>query len=345
MKDLAIAIRVGSPKSRLDLVRMTLESLRRYIGDCDWKVFLSVGEKIPAEVEDLVLSYTKSYPQHYEIFHKGEVFWADFINQAIALTRDYRYFIKAHDDIRLDTMNFFAKVTATLKDIGREVGWISFTDPGWRIGYFMPPAREGYHLDFVEENGWVRRKLFQYASFPENWWMPPRHEVEIYNRRMQLAAQGQMPKPHFPVPIDRILTFIPEMPARPCRVHAPFNHFVMIERAVLEKIGPCENWGTMNALLVDEDWGLRSLQLNIPNIWIPDVEYLHYREPEFVGGGSRSIVGQDNALAARVHQRFKDKWGFNATPTAEQLNELRQRYAGTLIPWSIGRRSYEYDLL
>jgi hypothetical protein len=108
----------------------------------------------------------------------------------------------------------------------------------------------------------------------------------------------------------------------------------------LEKIGKCENWETYNALLVDEDWGLRALQLGLNNVWIPDIEYVHYRP----GGGTRSgkQIAKDQK---RVHKLFFEKWGFHLVEGVEELDFIKEKYKNTNIPWSIDRNSYEWDYI
>jgi hypothetical protein len=131
------------------------------------------------------------------------------------------------------------------------------------------------------------------------------------------------------------------MPDNPVKCHAPFNHFVLIDRKVLDLIGPCEDWNTPNALFVDEDWGLRCLEKNIPNIWIPDIEYIHFRG-QFEGGGTRSWTAITKETE-RVDQLFYQKWGFHTYPSNEELEYMREKHKNNLIPWSSYRRSWEWD--
>ncbi|MFC2066732.1 glycosyltransferase family 2 protein, partial [Chloroflexota bacterium] len=131
-----------------------------------------------------------------------------------------------------------------------------------------------------------------------------------------------------------------DFPSGPVKCHAPFNHFVLIEMDKLKRIGKCENWGTYNALLVDEDWGLRGLQIGLSNVWIPSVEYVHHR----LGGGTRSweqIVKDQE----RVHRLFFEKWGFHSEGRVEELDFMKKKYKNTNIVWSMGRRSYDWDYI
>ncbi len=117
----------------------------------------------------------------------------------------------------------------------------------------------------------------------------------------------------------------------------------MIKISVLKEIGPCENWQTYHALLVDEDWGLRALQLKYWNIWISQIEYLHHRPAV---GGDRAQY-QIKSDVKRVHGLFEKKWGFHDSPTGEKgkLEWIKSQYKNTFIPWSINRNSYDWDYI
>ena len=121
----------------------------------------------------------------------------------------------------------------------------------------------------------------------------------------------------------------------------PNAHFVLIENSVLRKIGKCVDWGTKNHLLIDEDWGLSALKLNLPNIWIPDIEYHHIRL-QFAGGGTRSSL-EIAKESKRVHQLFYEKWGFHQVPSIKELKFIRKKHKDNLIPWSSYRNSYDWD--
>lgn len=341
MKDIAIAIAVGSPNSTEYLVKQTFDSIRDNIGNCDWKIFIGLGVKVKFEVKKIVLKYVEDYPTNFELLLHEEVSWATFINKAIDASEEYRYFIKSHDDIKLMTSDFYTKVTQKLKEINKPVGWVSFTDIGWMKGDFSPAVRVGYHIDVLKEKAWEERRVFQFHLFPKYWTRAGIFEdllFKVVNRITSMWKKTSLP---YPKPTKKIAKYSLDLPKAPVRCHAPFNHFVLIEMEVLKRIGKCEDWNTYNALFVDEDWGLRALQLNIPNIWIPDIIYFHYRG-ENRGGGTRSndsIISEN----VRVGKLFYNKWGFNTVPSPEELVIIRNKYRDTLIPWSSYRKSFEWD--
>lgn len=345
-KDIAIAISVGSPNSTWEAVHGTFSSIDRSLRGCDWKIFLYIGEKISQPLRKQVFDYVATMPGRFEVIGCGDCYWADFINLAILRSAEYKYFIKSHDDIVLLSPNFFEKISSFFCKQKQPLGWVSFTDVGWRLGDFSPSTRPGHHIDFINSDAWGTGRIFQFAKWPEYWYRSNfvmHHAITMTNRflhRIQSNTQIKYPKP-----IDRIARLKVDMPTAPCYCHAPFNHFVLIQRSSLDLIGPCENWQTYNALLVDEDWGLRALRLNLPNVWLPDVEYIHRRPDNFAGGGTRSS-GEISSNSIRVEELFKEKWGFPSCPQRrEEIEFIQSEYRDTLIPWSSYKNSFEWDYL
>jgi hypothetical protein len=340
--DLAIAIRIGSPQSSLELVRQTFESIQQNIGRCEYRFIVSTDPKIPDEVKKYLNTLEKRIPDHFEALGEKTLFWSEFINEAAARARDCDFFIKSHDDIRLETPDFFPRFKRTVDALNAPLGWISFDDTGYLHGLWSPPTRPGYFADFKREGAWEKRQMFQFHRFPPDWWKCARIPTQAYRLREKLGRR-------IPAFAPRKLLLNPprgpllerlDIPRTPVRCHAPWNMFVAIERKALEKIGPCEHWQTFNALLVDEDWGLRAMRAGLLNAWFPDLAYFHNRLT-VTGGGNRSqeMILKDNA---RVHSAFRDKWGFDPDPSVEELERLREKNPSDPILWSSGRRSYDW---
>jgi hypothetical protein len=341
MKNLAIAIEVGSPRSTINLVRKTFETLKQNIGKCDWMVFLSIGLKIKPELRKFVFDWVKTNNKYFRIFEEAEVSWAKFINGAIDISGDYEYFIKSHDDIELLTPDFFKSAISRIEKTGKALGWISFTDIGWQRGDFGPSVRPGCLIDCRNSDNWSKGQIFQFHKFPPYWYLNNFLIDKGYLFFSKIARGFGINGLPYPKDIRKIKKYELDMPVAPVKCHAPFNHFVMIQRCSLDMIGKCEDWNTPNALYVDEDWGLRALQLNLPNIWIPDICYFHFRGNQRPGG-TRSLydIGKNRE---RVDALFYAKWGFCSDPTDMEIVEIREKYADTLIPWSSYRNSYEWD--
>ncbi len=346
--NLAIAICIGSPLSNIVKVKKTIESLLINIGTEDFKFIISMNPLISPEIKKYIYHKKEKYPKNFELMLDADLNWADFINQAIDRSRSCKYFIKAHDDIELLTSNFYYKVNEILNDIKEPVGWISFTDKDYINSHWAPSVRPGYHSDFRKENAWSSGKLFQFHKLPKKW----------YRKKWNSDW-------------EKLLDY----PKNPVKCHAPFNHFVLIKMEALLKLGYCENWGTKNALLVDEDWGLRAMEKGFFNIWIPSIEYIHQRMDSLprkmfnlkqigrfkfflpsklylrkilglknFGGVTRSSL-QIIQYQQKVHDLFKRKWGFNVNPSDEELEKIKNKFKNTNISWSMDRYSYDWDYI
>jgi hypothetical protein len=217
---------------------------------------------------------------------------------------------------------------------------VSFTDKDYLNGHFAPPVREGWHSDFLFENAWNRKKMFQFHSLPDNWWKPPSFKYRVYLIERTIRNRLSLEPAAFPTRPREYYADLPyDFPSAPVKCHAPFSHFVLIEMGKLEKIGKCENWSPL-PLLVDEDLGLRALELGLNNIWIPDIEYVHCRPPSGGTRGSIEMVREKK----RVHKLFFEKWGFLGGKV-EELDFIKKKYKNTNIPWSVDRRSYDWDYI
>lgn len=346
MKDVYIAIRAGSPASNPLLLQKTLQSIYENIGNCDWCVGLSINQNINADCHKVIANYVKISEGRICVYDEGDCDWSIFINNAIKRAWGYKYFIKSHDDIELQTKNTYEKIDAEVSRIekgGVSVGWVSITDTGWRHGDFSPSVRPGYHIDVRQNNAWGNRQIFQFHTFPKFWWRANFIEHTIYRIRNGLSKLLKLKPVAYPKPVMAIAAYTPDMPIATVLCHAPFNHFVAISMKSLKLIGDCESWGTKNALLVDEDWGIRALLKNMVNIWMPHIEYFHYRG-ESEGGATRSS-DQIRSNEIRVHRLFKEKWGFAHTPTDEDLSRIQSKYANSNVPWSSYKYSYDWDYI
>lgn len=337
----AIAIEIGSPNSQLNVVKRTINSIMANIGTTEYKLIIAVAPFVDERIKGYIYALKRDNSELIDLMPEENYYWANFINEAIDRSKDCKYFIKSHDDIELLTPNFLSKVEDTLRNISEPVGWVNFTDKDYLNGHWAPSTRPGFHKDCLFEDGWTRKKLFQFHSLPENWWKPSLFAYLGYLIESQVRYRLHLKSRPLPVRPREYYANLPyDFPSAPVKCHAPFNHFVLIEMDKLEKIGKCENWKTYNALLVDEDWGLRALQLGLNNIWITDIDYVHYRP----GGGTRSwnqIVKDQE----RVHKLFFEKWGFHSEGRVEELDFIKEKYKNTNIPWSIDRSSYDWDYI
>jgi hypothetical protein len=169
----AIAIEIGSPNSQLTVVKRTINSIMANIGTDKYKLIIAVAPVIDERIKNYIYALKRDNDELIDLMPEENYYWADFINAAIDRSKEYKYFIKSHDDIELLTPNFISKVEDTLRNISEPVGWVSFTDKDYLNGHWAPSTRPGYHKDYLFEDGWNRKRLFQFHSLPDNWWKPP----------------------------------------------------------------------------------------------------------------------------------------------------------------------------
>ncbi len=344
MKDLAIALRVGSPLSNVNFVKNTFDSFLNNLKNCDFKTFISIGD-INSGLIKLIHDYCLKYPNRFYVYEQEKkTSWAKSINKAIEISSEYKYFAKSHDDIILKTDNFWEKFNLQITNLKKNVGWISFTDIGFKIGNYSLSTRLGHHID-VMENFSLTGQIFQFNKFPPNWYRAPFIKHLFYSKTNGILRRfGSKTLLNYPKPIENIKNYKLDMPARGVYCHAPFNHFVIIDRNILKIIGKCEDWGSSNALLVDEDWGLTARLHGFPNIWLPDLEYIHERPTTVAGGGTRSIE-QIAKFKSSTHERFKKKWGFDSRPSVKDISFIAREYKNTQVAWSLERRTFDWDYL
>tara|TARA_B000000557_G_scaffold250897_1_gene237648 strand:+ start:445 stop:1347 length:903 start_codon:yes stop_codon:yes gene_type:complete len=133
-----------------------------------------------------------------------------------------------------------------------------------------------------------------------------------------------------------------DLPKKSVMVHGVFSCVMLIPMKSMKIVGPCENW-SLYTMLIDEDWSLRALQNNLKNVWVPNVKHLHWLRPQ-----SRKVL---NRYEQECHQKFENKWGYKTGKKqgpqgcSIDINDFREQYKDTLIPWSSYRNSYDWDYI
>ena len=309
-----VGIMVGSRQSTIPLVRNSIDTILRNVGD-DVLIAVAVAHYLPKEFQVLVDRFAKENPGKVLLFPYYEGSWARFANSVISMSGDFRWVIFSHDDVHLISDSLIPKMESILHGKKDDVAWISFLDWDYLRTGWAPSVREGWHIDAIREDAWSRKKIHKYHNLPDNW----------YSVDMTREYLRSMPW---------------DIPDRPVRCHGPFSHFIVIESEKLRKvIKRCEDWSPVS-LLVDEDWGLTALKNNLYNVWIPQLVYCHMRMP----GATRASHLIDQ-YGKHVHNQFRRKWGFPHTSlyTSQQMRDIKKRFGRTLLPWSMDRRSYEWD--
>ncbi len=310
-----VGMGIGSKTSSEILVRNSLNTILENIGDSDLMIAISISAGLPAILTETVNRIANEHKDKFLIFPNYTKSWGHFANTVIDMASDFKWTIFSHDDIQLLSPNLIPTVEKLLSRKRDSIGWISFHDMDYLRGSWAPSIREGFHIDAQRENAWSRRKTHSFHNLPEGWFNPA-NDLEYLKS----------------LPYD--------VPKFPVRCHGPFSHFIMIESDKLTKsIKRCEDWCPVS-LLIDEDWGLVAMREHLYNVWMPMLKYIHVRPK----GGTRAsnLIAQYGPF---VHRQFLDKWGFphKAIYSADEIRNIRTRFRGTLIPWSMNRKSFQWD--
>jgi len=311
-----VGMMVGSSRSTVPLVRDSIRTILANIGDPDMVIAVAVTPYVQKGLEQTVEQLAQEYPGKMLLFPDYVGNYAHFANLVIDMSREFKWTIFSHDDIRLQSPGLVPQVEKALSGKKDPVGWISFLDTDYLTPTsWAPSVREGFHIDALRERAWSRHKTHQFHTLPENWWNPQ-------NTPQQMAS--------FPY----------DIPNKPVRVHGPFSHFIMMESDKLRKtIQHCEDWSPVS-LLIDEDWGLTALRKGLYNIWIPSLKYIHIRPT--TGTRAKRLIQQHGPF---VHQRFREKWGFSHKSLYNlfEIKDIRKRFGRTNVCWSMNKRTYEWD--
>lgn len=309
-----ISMLVGSPRSEIHLVERSISSILLNIGTDDFFLVVGISSGISSKIVKWVKEVERSN-QNVKVVDQHCNSFAEFTNYVFSeYGTSSNWFIISHDDVELRTKNLITNIEQSLKSSLDGVGWVSFTDDDYLQGHWAPSTRQGYHFDYLYENAWNRRKLFQFNSLEENYWKKGKGHSYFSNLNY-------------------------DFPSTPVRCHAPFSHFIAIESKKLRRIGLCEEWSEVS-LLIDEDWGLSAMREGLINVWLPKIIYTHVRKID----GTRAtptILRRGKEVA----EKFVRKWGFSHDPLGHDLKKIKKMYSNTNIAWSFDRRSFDWEYL
>lgn len=306
---------IGSKTSSACLVEDSLRTIIANIGDPQVLVAVGVSPGISKDVVSCATRIAEDNPGRILLFPGFEGSWARFANLVIEMSSDFKWTIFSHDDVQILSNNIVGSVETFLEHKKDNIGWISFRDMDYLNSSWAPSIREGFHIDAMRENAWSKKKTHQFHSLPDDWYKPN-------NTREYLTSLKY------------------DIPKVPVRCHGPFSHFIMIESDKLRNvIKHCEDWSPVS-LLIDEDWGLTAMKNNLYNIWMPNLLYVHVRPK--MGTRANGLI---DTYGKSAGQSFKRKWRFphKAIYTNSELREIRLRFKGTFLPWSMFCKTYEWD--
>ena len=136
---------------------------------------------------------------------------------------------------------------------------------------------------------------------------------------------------------DKLISWEKNLPKAAVWAHGPFSHLNLIKNDSLQIVGLFPNW-TAYTIMLDENQSLEALKNNLINLWIPSIQYFHPNRPR-----SRKVGGIRFERSA--HEAFFRKWGILEPYTDYDIDLVCDKFSSTLIPWSVGRYSYDWKYL
>lgn len=323
-----ISMMVGSKLSTKELVLQSIYSLTSNIGTDDFLLVVGVASHIKSEVVKCIENIALVSNGHVKIVTDHCATFAEFTNHVfLKYAPGSKWFLISHDDIQLKTKNLIGEVEKSIYPFSDKVGWITFTDIDYLNGHWAPSVCGGFHDDYVYGEAWQKRRLHQFHTLKDKYW-----------------ERGEGRQYFLSLPYD--------FPQAPVRCHGPMSHLFMMETEKLKQVGLCEDWSVVS-LLIDEDWALEALKVDLWNIWIPYIKYVHCRAENGTRAwytlSSKCSSGQ--VVAREVADLWEEKWGYRFAPlnkpgtNREQIRRIRQLYGKTNITWSMGRNSFDWEYL
>jgi len=311
--DLIVFIKCSGPNAREDNLRDSLVSFARKNIECDYGIYLTVDphmEQAALNIFEDSEILKKEKLLELKISNKS---WATDYNEFFDKYKNLtKWILIAHDDIEFVTDDFFNKILGEIKGHEEKIGWITSTseyyykDEG-RV--LTDTFRAGYHLDF--DNWGAMFQLHRMAHLKS---APP----EVVKQSLHLL----------------------DYPNRPVKIHGPMSAMMLISTNAMKTIGYCEDWSKYT-MLIDEDWSLAALKNNLINVWVPNVFHSHPLR--------RHLRPTGNKWETEAHNGLVKKWGFDTGAYSQgvsiSVEELRDGFKGTNIPWSSYRNSYDWEYI
>ena len=232
--------------------------------------------------------------------------WAKDFNIFLDMHKNSsKWLLISHDDVIFLTDSYFKKIIDSIKGHESKIGWITSTSE-YYYKHENLLTTDTFRPGFhIDHDKWGKG-MFQL------------HNCDMKN---------------------------PDYPTRPVKIHGPMSAIMITTMESMQKIGYCEDW-TRYTMLIDEDWSLEALKNNLINVWVPSVFHLHPNR--------RSLRKANNRWVNDAQEGMLKKWGFNTgNPNTTgwiqgvsiPLDELRNMYKNTNIPWSSYRNSFDWEFI
>jgi hypothetical protein len=307
--DVIVFIKCSGPNVREDNLNDTIKSFVSKNKTCNYAFYVTVDP----HMLDAAKNVLGDFPDRLLDLKVSENSWAKDFNTFFEEYKDESdWILISHDDVEYITEDYFNSIIDQIKGHEDKIGWITSTSDYYYAdeGQLVTDTfRAGYHNDV------------------DNW-------GAMFQLHNMTSLRGAPPH------IIRDNLHLLDYPDKPVKVHGVMSAVMLVSSKSLKKIGHCEDW-TNYTMLIDEDWSLEALKNNLWNVWIPDVFHKHPLR--------RSSRPTNNKWENEAHAGFTEKWGYDTGSYSNGLSisvdQLREKYKDTNIPWSTYRNSYDWEYL
>lgn len=306
MLDIIIYIKSDGENATPDSLTKTVSSIEATIGSVNYKYYFVLNKTQEATIMGLIASGIIDKDKIVKI-KRSKASWASEYNLFFDECKDLtKYILTSHDDLIIRTKDFFNISVSMMKGKEKDIGWATFTC-------------DTYYRDFGRP--WGVSARYGFAKDRHKW--PFIYECHKFDASYNGRAKENLHLLDMPGPGKLV------------KIHSPYSVLNLVSVEAMKKIGYCEDW-TLYTIMIDEDWGLEALRNNLCNVWITDIYYTH------------PLKEHPNRWEKEGHEGFVKKWGFDHSgdrPTPEEIEEIKQEYKDTLIPWSAYYNTYDWQYL
>lgn len=312
--DLIVFIKCSGPNVREDNLSDTIISFADKNKNVNYKYFIYCDPNVRGWISNIINTSDLITEDMFLDIVVSENSWAQDYNHFFERYQDKaKWILISHDDVEFVTDNYFERIVNSISGYEDQIGWITSTS-----NYYLDAEgravtdifRPGFHHD--------------YDDWPCMFYL---HDMKNVSRLMINSDSPLL-----------------DYPKGPVKIHGPMSAIMLATTKSLKKIGYCEDF-TKYTMLIDEDWSLEALKNKLWNVWVPDVFHKHPLR--------RHLRPTNNKWEVEAHENFTKKWGFTTgvmqggkqVPISIPIEQLREMYKDTYIPWSTYRKSYDWEYL
>ena len=143
MSGITVFIVSVGPNAFPDNLRQTIRDVSEKIGVDDYSFYVVVGSK---ELEQTALQSIP--PGHLTEVRQTMGWWADDFNTFFQrYAEQTEWFLMCHDDIAIETPDFFKKTMAEIHGATEEIGWITYSNTQYHVVHASVSVRGGFYKD------------------------------------------------------------------------------------------------------------------------------------------------------------------------------------------------------